>query len=148
MLPSAFMWCTLDKTASLKILILHYAHLRQKMITLSWIVFQWLNLVFVSTAYRKTLKQWLLHTSLQSSWELFKRSDWKLSYLLIPSWQWKENTSANDSHLFLPKTTVMGMLLQPHTPGAKTLKQLHQKQNRFKRESCGYREDLEAIYAE
>ncbi len=49
-------------------------------------------------------------------------------------WQWKENTSANDSHLFLPKTTVMGMLLQPHTPGAKTLRQLHQKQNCLKRE--------------
>lgn len=64
--------------------------------------------------------------------------------------------SANDSHLFLPKTTVMGMLLQPHTPGAKTLRQLRQKQNCLKREkinktgeeSCGYGEDLQAIYTE
>lgn len=65
-------------------------------------------------SYHKTLKQWLL----QSSWAPFSRTDWKFSNTVMPSWQWNKNMSANDSHLFLPKCYMMGMLLQPHTPGA------------------------------
>lgn len=110
------------KTAFSELLILCHAHLWWKLLKLALNVFQRINLVFVSNAYHKTRNQWLLHTSRQSSWAPFKRTDFKFSNLVMPSWQWKENTSANDSHLFLPKTTVMGMLLQPHTPGAKTLR--------------------------
>lgn len=61
--------------------------------------------------------------------------------------------SANDSHLFLPKRYMMGMLLQPHTPGAKTPRT--QKHNHLKSQKnttgedlCGYGVDLQAIYAE
>lgn len=90
------------------------------MLKLTLTVFQRTNLVFVSNAYHKTRNQWLLHTLRQSSWAPFKRTDLTFSNLVMPSWQRNENTSANDIHLFFPKTTLMGMLLQPHTPGAKT----------------------------
>lgn len=48
----------------------------------------------------------------------------------------------------------MGMLLQPHTPGAKSLRTpsktepSQEREKNMSEESFGYEEDLQAIYAE